>query len=153
MSNVTTRENHITPMSDSSIQRVRTLEAMVAELPQTELATHHVIHAGMYARTITIPEGMVMTGVFIKIPTMLIVHGDVLMCVDDGVVELTGYNVVPASAGRKQAYITKSEVHMTMLFPTQAKTVEQAEAEFTNEADILVSRRDGSRDTTTITGD
>lgn len=153
MSNVTAPSNRIAAMSESSVQRVRALEAVVGSLPQTELSTRHLIHAGMYARTITIPADMVMTGVFIKIPTTLIVQGDVHMCVDDGVVELNGYNVLPASAGRKQAFITRSEVHMTMLFATGAKTVEQAEAEFTDEVDILVSRRDGSRDTITITGD
>ena len=153
MSELTVQRTSIAPMSDSAIDQVRAFEAIVMQAPQVELATDHVIHAGMYARTITIPPDMVLTGVLIKIATLLIVSGDVVMYVDDGAIELSGYNVLPASAHRKQAFVTRSETHLTMLFATQARSVEQAESEFTDEADILVSRRDGSRDTITITGD
>jgi hypothetical protein len=38
-----------------------------------------------------------------------------------------------------------------MIFRTDAKTVEQAEAEFTDEAEALMSRRNDN-DTVTITG-
>jgi hypothetical protein len=39
-----------------------------------------------------------------------------------------------------------------MLFPTKAKTVEEAEAEFTDEADRLLSRHQEFQDLVTITG-
>ena len=54
---------------------------------------------------------------------------------------LEGYNVVPASAGRIQAYVTFTETAITMLFPSKAETKEEAEAEFTDEAADLLSRR------------
>jgi hypothetical protein len=41
---------------------------------------------------------------------------------------------------------------MTMIFPTSAQTVEEAENEIFGEADQLLSRKDGSGDTITITG-
>lgn len=153
MTNLTVQGTRIAPMSQSSIDRARTLERELMALPQEELTTHHLIHAGMYARTIMIPAGMVLTGALIKIATTLIVVGEVKMYVNDGVVELSGYNVLPASAQRKQAFVTVSDTYLTMIFPSAAMTVEQAEAEFTDETEILVSRRDGTRDTITITGE
>ena len=84
-----------------------------------------------------------LTGALIKIATLLIAHGDVEVFIGDSTLELNGYNVLPASANRKQAFMTKSETHLTMVFPSQAKTVEEAENEFTDEVDALMSRRTG----------
>jgi hypothetical protein len=56
--------------------------------------------------------------------------------------ELVGYNVIQASAGRKQIYVTREETAITMIFPSNAKTVEEAEEEFTDEAEMLLSRRE-----------
>ena len=52
-----------------------------------------------------------------------------------------GLTVIEASAGRKQICITKEATDVTMLFATAATTVEEAEAEFTDEAAALLSRR------------
>jgi hypothetical protein len=61
---------------------------------------------------------------------------------DDGAVPLEGYNVFSAAAGRKMAFVALSNTSMTMLFATQAKTVAEAEAEFTDEVDMLMTRRE-----------
>ncbi len=45
-----------------------------------------------------------------------------------------------ASAGRKQAYIAHKDTFLTMSFKTNAKTVEEAEAEFTDDHERLMSR-------------
>jgi hypothetical protein len=60
--------------------------------------------------------------------------------------------VIPASAGRKQVFVSRSTVTITMLFPTLARTVEEAEAEFTDEAAGLLSRRQDAN-TVVITGE
>jgi hypothetical protein len=67
-------------------------------------------------------------------------------------VDLTGYNIIPGCAGRKQLSVTHSPVEMTMIFPTQATTVEEAENEICAEADQLMSRKDNSKDKIMITG-
>ena len=41
---------------------------------------------------------------------------------------------------------------MTMIYPTSAQTVAEAEDEIFADVDQLVSRKDGSRDQVTITG-
>lgn len=101
----------------------------------------HLLFAGMYARTCRVPAGMAFTSVPIKIPTVLIVQGECFVFAGEKWRALQGYNVMGASAGRVQAYFTASDTEITMLFPTDAETVEQAEAEFTDEAAALLSRR------------
>ncbi|MDE4917769.1 hypothetical protein ACUXAV_005113 [Cupriavidus metallidurans] len=134
----------IAPMSDADLEKVRRLEGRVLALPQISLHTDHVLHGGMYARTICLAPDTVLTGALIKIPTVLIISGDVLVYTGDVMPRrVIGYHVLSAAAWRKQAFIAVAETHMTMVFPTQATTVEQAENEFTDEADRLMSRRQG----------
>jgi len=141
----------ITAMSKDSVARVEALEDIMLGLPQIELTTEHVIHGGMYARTIVIPAGVAITGVFIEVPTLIIVQGDTSVMVNDADMRLTGYNIIPASKGRKQAFVAHTDTVLTMIFATKAKTVEEAENEFTKEADRLLSRTRGNH--VTITGE
>lgn len=129
------------PMSAASVEAVRDLEDAVLQLPQVKIDTAHALHAGMYARTIMIPAGVVITGVQIKIPTILIISGDALVYGDDGATQFTGYHVTLGAVGRKQAIYAVADTWLTMLFPTEAATVAEAEAEFTHEPERLASRR------------
>jgi hypothetical protein len=122
-------------------------------VPQCELQTEHLFHGGMYARTIRIPSGVVLTGALIKIPTLLILNGYAeILTGENEWAQINGYGVIPGSAGRKQVIITRGPVEMTMLFPTQAKTVEEAEREFTDEWEKLMSRNSHS-DILQVTGE
>ena len=128
-------------MSAAAIDRVRQLESFALALPQVAIGTDHVFHAGVYARTIKVPAGVMITGVLIKIPTLLIVQGDAIVHVEGGPRELHGYNVVPAGAGRKQAFVALTDTHLTMIFATDAVDVDTAERAFTDELDKLMTRR------------
>lgn len=141
MTDLAVADTRIAPMTPDDIQLVRDLETLTEQMPQVDIETHHVLHAGMYARTIRIPAGVVLTGALIEVDTVLIIHGDTDVYIGDRSVRLTGYHVLQASQGRKQAFYAHADTHVTMVFPTQASTVEQAENEFTNEADRLLSRR------------
>jgi hypothetical protein len=153
MSDVALVRQHIAPMGDVAIENVRRLENLAREMPQVAISTDHTLHAGMYARTVFVPAGVMITGVMIKIATLLIVHGDVVVYVEGGPMQLRGYTVLPASAGRKQAFVAQTDAWLTMVFPTDAKTVEEAERQFTDEIDRLSSRRDAGSNSTTITGE
>lgn len=131
-------------MAPADIDKVRALEAEVLQAPQVDIPTRHVLHGGMYARTIRIPAGVLLTGALIKIPTVLVLDGDVTVFVGTKTIRLEGRHVLPASAGRKQAFLAHADTELTMLFPTHATTVEEAEAEFTDEADRLMSRHGGN---------
>lgn len=135
----------------AALAQVRALEATLLALPQVAIATHHVLHGGMYARTVAIPAGVVLTGALIRIATLLVIDGDVLVHAEGEPMHLTGRHVVPASAGRKQAFVALAETHLTMLFPTRATTVAEAEDEFTDEAGLLFSHAGINR--ITITGE
>ncbi len=143
-------------LAPTSPEMLATLQMVHEELmryQQIPIATEHVLHGGMYARTIRLEPGVVMEGSLIKRATLLIVNGSTSLIAGDEAMELEGYNVLPGCAGRKQLFVTRGCVEMTMIFPTQAKTVEEAENEVFAEAELLMSRSDGSRDTVTITGE
>jgi hypothetical protein len=134
----------VTAISPELLQKVRSFERAAIRVDQVPVATEHVLHAGMYARTVRLKPGTAITGALIKRATLLVVNGLALMLVNDGFAHLDGYNVIPASAGRKQVFVARGDVAITMIFPTSARTVEEAEAEFTDETDLLLSRRDSN---------
>jgi hypothetical protein len=140
-------------MSAAAVDKVRQLEAAQWNAPHAPLKTHHVLHGGVYARTIWLPAGAVITGALIKVPTTLTISGDVTVFIGDETIKLAGYNVIPASARRKQAFVAHTDAHMTMSFATSARTVQEAEREFTDEAHLLLSRRQPEHDVVIITGE
>ncbi len=136
----------IPAMSDAAIATVRRMESMAAEQPQVAIATVHRFHAGLYARTIKVPSGVMITGVLVKVATLLVVDGDCLAYIgNDQPLHLKGHQVLPASAGRKQAFFALQDTTLTMILASAAKTVDEVEREFTDEADILLSHRGVNR--------
>lgn len=136
----------IAPMSEQAINQVAELEAAMMGMPQIEIETTHAFHAGMYARTIRIPAGTLLTGALIRIPTLLIVSGRATVYTGTGqALQIDGYRVLQAGAGRKQVFHAIGDTDVTMVFPSMAATVEDAEAEFTAETDKLMTRRGLSR--------
>lgn len=145
--------DRIPAMTPAAIEKVRELETINREAPQLQIDTHHVIHGGMYARSIKLEPNTLLTGAMIKKATILIVVGHVIVYVGHEAQELQGHHVIAASAGRKQAFVTKSETYLTMIFATKAKSVVQAEDEFTDEADMLFSRHNGNLNHVILTGE
>lgn len=143
----------IPAMSDEAIDKARRFETALRALPQSPVDTDHVLHAGQYSRTVFLPRGLVTTGALIKIPTTLVLAGDCTVYIGDEIVRATGYHVIAASAGRKQAFAVHADTYLTMTFPTSARTVEDAEREFTDEAEQLLSRAYADRNTVLITGE
>ncbi len=141
MSELAIAEKLLPPTPAEIIEWIREVEGRAREFEQVQVKTEHVLHAGLYARTAHVPAMAHFTSVVIKIPTLLVVSGYCYVLAGAQWVKLTGYHVFPASAGRKQIYITKEPTSVTMIFATAAKTLEEAEAEFTDEGDDLLSRK------------
>lgn len=121
---------------------------------QMKIHTDHVLHAGMYARTITMPPNTALVGTLIKIPTLVITVGTAFVLVGEEWIEIKGVRVLPAAANRMQVFTTvRSPLVITMIFPTSAKTVEDAEAEFTDEIDLLLSRKQVDTNSVRVTGE
>lgn len=116
-----------------------------------EIQTEHILHGGMYARTIRMAANSWIMGALMKVPTILIVNGYVRMMAGEKWYGLSGFHVMPASAGRKQIFAAIEPTEITMIFPSRARTVEEAESEMTDEAELLVSHRHGENDLITIT--
>lgn len=133
-----------------SIAAVMEAEKRILAAPQIELQTEHVIHGGMYARTIRLQPEQVISGAHFLVPTILIVSGNCLAFTGERWIELAGFQVIAASTGRKQIFVARQDTAITMIFRTDAKTVEEAEAEFTDEHERLMSRR-STNDIVTIT--
>jgi hypothetical protein len=138
-------------MSDGILANLTVIQNKLLALPQIEVQTDHIIHGGMYTRTIRLAPEVVLAGALVKVPTMLIVSGKTAVFTGESWIELDGYHVIPARAGRKQIFITREDTNITMIFRTDAKTVEEAESEFTEEAESLMSRK-SNHDTVTIIG-
>lgn len=144
----------IPAMTPKAIANIEAVERTMLELPQVPIKTLHVLHAGMYTRSILLPAGTMLTGALIKIPTMLTISGDVVVSFGEAQgMRITGTQVFPASAGRKQAFAANQDTTITMTFPTRATSIEEAEAEFTDQNDMLMSRRDPELNTIIITGE
>lgn len=153
MSNVVAFKPRITAMSKQAIENVRALEAISKTVEQIRIETIHAIHGGMYARTILLPAGTVLTGAHVNVPTMVIVNGDATVYANEESYRFQGHHVLPASAGRKQAYVAHENTWITMVYATAATTVEEAENELTDEPEILMSRQPGAVNHTIITGE
>ena len=114
----------------------------VAEIPPVEIRTEHHLFAGVYSRTVYVPAGTAVVGLLVRCPTQLIASGHFQLTDGGASREFDGYYVFDGSAGRRAAAVALSDCAFTMLFATDAKTVEEAEAEFTDEPDRLLSRKE-----------
>lgn len=142
-------------LSANSPETLRALDeaaAIIARRQQLEAVTEHLIHGGMYARTMRLPEGAVIVGALIRVPTILVIQGSASLLAGDDWAHIDGYGVLAGSAYRKALIVARGPVEMTMLFPTQARTVEEAERELTDEHEKLMSRRSESN-ATVVTGE
>lgn len=140
------------PATKEALEWLDEVSREIIKYEQCPVHTRHLIHGGMYARTIVLEPDTKMVGSIIARPTILIVHGRSSVLSGDSRIELEGYSVLAGSPGRKQFFWTHSRVDMTMLVATSAKTVEDAENEVFGEADLLISRRHGS-ESCIITGE
>lgn len=136
---------NLPPSSPAAVAKVDKLEQALLATPQFDLQMQHVLHAGLYSRTVLVPAGIVITGALVKIPTQIMVSGDCVVWLDNESRRLTGYHIMAAAAGRKQAFVALADTYITMMFATSARTVAEAENEFTDDAHRLASRRDTAR--------
>lgn len=125
------------------VAQVRELERFILQFPQTDFGTTNVIHGDMCARTIFIPKGTILTGALTNVRNIMIASGDITVTTDEGTKRLTGFHVVPASAGFKRAGIAHADTYVTMVWPTKLTKIEDIEDELTDESDMLQTRRPG----------
>jgi len=141
LQNALAQNTALTPTSEEVLDRLYETQEKMLSLVQEGIQTDHVLHAGMYSRTITMPPHTKLMGALIKIPTLVITVGDGAVFVNGEWKAVRGYQVIPGCKDRKQAFFSLGPLIVTMIFPTKAKTVDEAEREFTDEHELLLSRR------------
>lgn len=127
-------------MTSEMMDKVRRVEYLAKNNPQVKIPIQHYLHGGMYVRTVKLPAGVMITGAHIIVETNLVINGHAMIHTGEKWFENVGYNVLACSAHRKQIFVAISAVDLTMFFPTDAKTVRQAEERFTNEFSLLQNR-------------
>lgn len=141
MSNVALCPNPTIPATvDAVLEATRKVEAVLKGMPQVDLETTHSLFAGIYSRTVCLPPGVMITGVLIKIPTVLTIVGDLTLTVGDHVERVKGFRLFECAPNRKQIMFAHDVSYVTMSFASDAKTVEEAEEQFTDEFENLMSR-------------
>jgi hypothetical protein len=119
---------------------VERLERMALGMPQVGIPTEHVISGGMYARTITIPAGTVLTGAAHKTDHLCVCMGDIEVLTDDGPKRLTGLHVLATKAGVKRAGYTHGPTRWTTICRTDCTDVQGAEDELVERPETLQTR-------------
>ena len=123
-----------------SPERVSALESVLLEQPQVDLGTEHLVHGGVYARTIFIPKDTILTGAVTAKANICTIYGDITVTTDAGPVRLTGYHVIPALPGFKRVGVAHEDTWWTTVMATELTDVEAIEEEMTPEADRLQTR-------------
>lgn len=126
--------------SPAALAVLEVLERGLLERPQIPLQTHHYLWAGVYYRWVCMPEGVVLTGAVIRIPTLLTLSGDVSVWVEGTWTRYTGVAVLPCEPHRKSLMVAHIPTHLLMGFGTAATTADEAEREFCEHPERLLSR-------------
>lgn len=114
---------------------------LLKKYPEFVFPMEHFLHGGMYVRTIKMPKGTVGIGAFIKVPTVVVINGHLRLNSGEKVYEVKGYKVLKGQAQRKQMAVALEDSEFTMMFATQAKTLEEAEKEFTDDFERLQNHK------------
>lgn len=120
-----------------TIAAMRALDGLMAAQPQVEARVDHLLHAGMYARTCFLPADVLASGTVLRRATVLVIHGDVTIFTGADSARLTGFHVLPGLRGRKALFKTHAETQMTMVLPSAAQSVDEAELDITDEPHLL----------------
>lgn len=131
------------PATDNANAQVAALEALLLTAPQINLRTQHIVHAGMSARTIFIPADSALTGALTNCDNICVVYGDISVTTDAGVKRFTGFNVIPATKGKKRAGVTHADTWWTTLHVTSLTDIREIEDEMTSESSRLQTRHAG----------
>lgn len=139
-------------MSTNQLAKAKSVEGFMESLEPIICVTQHTLSGGLYSRTLFMPKNTIVYGVLIKVPTTLILSGKMAVFIGDETKHIDGYNVINTLGARRQIVYAMEDSYATLVFKTDAKTIEEAEMEMTNEYDDLMSRQENSINIVNITG-
>lgn len=119
------------PLAHVMRQKVSALKTALMQLPQYEPQTEHFFHGGMYVRKVYRDAGVLVAGAAHKKEHLyVIVSGRVLITDGDNEpVEQVAPAVIKSMPGTQRAVLSLEPTVCMTFHVTNAKTVEEAEAE------------------------
>lgn len=121
--------------------KIRRLEAILLRAPQVDMQTTHALSGGVYARTVFIPAGTVVTGATHKKDHICIIDGDVETILDGQPQRITGRVVINGTKGVKRAVYAHDDTLWTTVCATALTDMDAIEAELVEEPERLQTRR------------
>ncbi|MFM0261868.1 hypothetical protein [Paraburkholderia sediminicola] len=137
MNAITERGPELVAPDEQTLVALRDLDALMLAQPQVEIRLDHLLHAGLYARTCHLPADVLASGAVLRRATVLVISGDVTIFTGNDSARLKGFHVLPGLRGRKALFRTHAETQMTMVLPSDAQSVSEAELEITDEPQSL----------------
>ena len=90
------------------------LEAELLKLPQVDMPVEHEFVSGLYARTMRIPAGTVLTGAVHRFDCFFVVRsGELVVTTDHGTARLSAGQMLATRAGAKRAGVALTDVVVT----------------------------------------
>ena len=112
--------------------KVNQLEQMVEQLPQIDCPVRNIFAPNIYAREMTIPAGVVLTGAVHKTCHLSILSkGQVKVVSDEGVIELAAPATLISQPGAKRAIFALSEAVWTTIHATTETDLDELVKELT----------------------
>ena len=121
-------------------ESVQRLEDAMRLMPQLQLKTTHALSGGVYARTVFIPAGTLVTGATHKRDHLAILQGDLTAWTESGMQHFTGQNVLPGKVGAKRAVYAHSDTTWTTVCHTLLTDVLEIEADLVEKPESLQTR-------------
>lgn len=96
--------------------KLKRLDALLAQLPQTHMPVTHRFSRGVYARELFIPAGTVLTGRIHKYSQInILLRGDISVLTEDGIKRIQAPFVIESPPGTKRAgFAHEDTVWMTI---------------------------------------
>jgi hypothetical protein len=107
------------------------LEAAMLDMPQLEIPVRHWFAPGMYAREVTIPAGVCLTGKIHKFPHLNIISaGDISVLTEEGVKRIKAPFTLLSPAGVKRVGYAHTETVWTTIHATTETDLAKLEEHF-----------------------
>jgi hypothetical protein len=111
-----------------SIEQIIALENEILKLEQVDLPITHEFIDGVYARSMFIPAGTVLTGAVHKKDCFMIIrYGDLTVYTDEGMKRCVTGDLIPSKAGIKRVGVAHEDTFITgfLANPTNEKDIEK----------------------------
>lgn len=128
-----------------SIDQIIAIENELKKHEQVELPIEHDFINGVYARTMHIPAGVILTGAVHRHDCFTVVrYGDISIYTDDGMKRFKTGDMIPSMAGIKRLGLSHAETLITgfMANPDNEKDAEKIWEYYTAPNDFLLESKE-----------